>query len=364
MNNLFLASTPLQLLSAYIIANSIHERDENHLLLLGRNEQTWNGCFSLQKMSTDVSTWQKIVIIENWLGRKSKLNTLRKEIESMRRILQGINPDHIFLGSDKTTQNQFFVELAGKSSFYRMEDGIWSYCSPNRIFLSKWYQALRIKVFRSIGNVKPMIEFNYKGVGWGSSCTADYLFKPSLLERPTPHAITVEREDVQKAMKKLLAMGGGQYLELNKDKLVIFLGSVWVDRKIVSLQKELSLLKEIYKICQRDGLKLLYKPHPSEKKTKLQYYKEQLSGIEFLTISDPIEYIYYLHHNLQVVMAHSSSGLMYADLFGAGDVKTIALLSLYGHKNFDPTLRRILQKTGTYFPMSIDELTAVISSSY
>ncbi|MGE5557529.1 MAG: polysialyltransferase family glycosyltransferase [Bacillota bacterium] len=362
MKYLFLASTPLQLLSAYIIANSIHEQDENHLLLLGREEHTWNRCFSLRKMSTDTFTWQKIIIMNNWLGRKSSLATLPTEIGSMKKMLRSINPDHIFLGSDKTTQNQFLVELANKSSFYRMEDGIWSYSSPDRIFLSKLWQATRMKIFRSIAKVKPLLKFNYEGVGRGSSCTADYLFKPFLLERPSPRVVTIEREYIQKAMKKLSAMGGEQYSILSKNRLLLFLGSVWVERKKIPLRQELALIKEIYQLSRQNGLKLLYKPHPSEQKTKLRYYKEHLPDIEFLTIADPIEYIYFMHPNIQAVMAHSSSGLLYADLFGNSQVKTIALLGLYGQRQTDPTLRRILQKAGTHFPLNTTELSTIISS--
>jgi hypothetical protein len=118
-------------------------------------------------------------------------------------------------------------------------------------------------------------------------------------------------------------------------------------------------LRNIYELGKRHGLKLVIKPHPAESKEKLQIYREKLPGISFIEAGDPIEFIYYVHSNLKVVMAHSSSGLLYADLFGRGNVNTIALAYLYGNKKIDPVLARILAKAGAVLPKTFAELAAI-----
>lgn len=367
MNNLFLLNTPLQLLTGYIIANTIHTNDHNYLILLNPDgTRLWNKCLSLRKMSTDNSTWIQITILENWLGRKSKLsvNSLQQEINSMRSLLTSIGKvDRVFLGSDKNIQNQFLVELSGNTTYFRIEDGIWSYSSPDRRLTSKISEQIRIHLLRKIGGVKPILKYNLGGLGKGKAASADYLYKPHLLERPSPKVIPIQRADIQKAMQKL-AQGIEGYSELSEENLILYLGSDLVEWHIVTMEQELELLKRINGLGNRFGMRLVIKPHPAENKEKLKMYKEKLPNISFIEASDPIEFIYYTHSNLKTVMAHSSSGLLYADLFGRGDVNRIALLNLFGNGQIDPTLTRILDNSGTFLPKNFAELETIFNCCY
>jgi hypothetical protein len=359
MNNLFIAHTPLQLLTAYIIANTSYAKDRNYLVLLYRNSNYWNKCFSLKKMSSNGSTWEQIIIMENWLGRISKLSTFKQEINSMRAFIDGIGKvDRVFLGSDKTIQNQLIVELSGNLTYFRIEDGVWSYSSPDRRWGSEIWQLMRVNLLRKLVGVKPLLEYNLSGVGRGKAASADYLFKPDLLERPSPRAIKIERGDVQKAMEKL-SQGMKQYPELSGQNVLLFLGSVFVERHTISLEEELTLLRKIQELGSHFGMTLVYKPHPVEGIEKLKSYREKLPGIYFIDISDPIEFIYFTHGNLKIVMAHSSSGLLYADLFAKSDIVTIALAGLYGQDQINLTTTGILLKAGTQFPKSFDELEVI-----
>jgi Alpha-2,8-polysialyltransferase (POLYST) len=360
MNNFFLLNTSLQLLTGYIIANTIHAEDHNYLLLLHPGgTDYWNKCFSLQKMSSDDSTWDQIIILENWLGRKSKLSisSLKQEINNMRSIFESIGTiDRVFLGADKNVQNQFLVELSGNSTYFRLEDGIWSYSSPDRQWASKISERIRIYLFRKIAGIKPIMEYNLSGLGRGKAASADYLYKPQLLERPSPKVITIQRNHIQKAMGKLVPTVN-EYPELSGNS-ILFLGSIMVERHKVTLDQELDLLKKLSQLGNHYGMKLIFKPHPSESIEKLKTYREKLPEVFFIDVSDPIEFIYYTHSSLKIVMAHSSSGLLYADLFGKGHINTVALADLYGPEQIDPVLARILQKAGTYLPKSFAELTA------
>lgn len=132
MNNLFVASSPLQLLANYIIANSIHEADSNSLVLLG--ECKWNDFLSLKKMASDDSTWNNIINYDNWLGRKSKFSTLKAEISAMQKELRQIAPiDRVFLATDKYPQFQLLVEMTGNSSYIRTKTGYGPTIAPTVI---------------------------------------------------------------------------------------------------------------------------------------------------------------------------------------------------------------------------------------
>jgi hypothetical protein len=357
MNNLFVASSPLQLLANFIIANSIHEADSNSLVLLG--ECKWEDFVSLKKMASDDSTWKQIINYPHWLGRKSTLSTLKGEISAMQKELGQIGPiDRVFLATDKYPQFQLLVELTGNSSYIRTEDGIWSYNSPDRHLTSKILQRFRMGVFRKLAGIKPLIQFNYHGTGRGQSASADYLFKPALLERPTPQAIAIGRDNVQKAMAKL-SRGMNLYSNISGDNLLLLLGSTLVERHLTTVDQELALLERIHSLCERFNMKLVYKPHRAEKADKLNYYQEKLKDIQFLNIADPMEYLYYLHSNLRTVMAHSSSGLLYADLFAQKPIKTIAIANLYGTGQIDAVAARILVNSGTSFPKDFKELESI-----
>lgn len=215
-------------------------------------------------------------------------------------------------------------------------------------------------LFRKLAGIKPLVKFNYHGTGRGQSASADYLFKPALLERFSPQAVAISRDDVQKAMAKL-SRGINLYSNITGDNLLLLLGSTLVERHLTTVEQELALLEKIHLLCARCDMKLVYKPHRAEKADKLHYYQEKLTDIQFLNIADPIEYLYYLHSNLRTVIAHSSSGLLYADLFAQKPIKTVAIANLYGTGQIEALAARILIKSGTFFPKDLTELEAIFN---
>lgn len=362
MNNLFVLINPLQLLTGYIIANSIHADDNNFLILYRPGGQEfWKQCISLQKMSSDKSTWDQVVYIRRWLNRTSRpsISSLKNEINNMRTILNGMGRiDRVFLGSDNKIQSQFMVELTGNSTYFRLEDGLWSYLErPDRSWGSQIGDRIRINLFRRIGNVKPILGYNFKGLCKGNTASADYLYKPFLLERPSPNAITIQRVDIQRVLQKLV-QGVNQYPELSGQDVVLFLGSDMVEWHKVTINQELELLQKISELCRSSGLRLVFKPHPMEDIKKLKVYHEKLPNMEFFGSSDPIEFIYYIHNNLRIVMAHSSSGVLFTDLFGRGNITRFALANIYGKAQMDPVTKRIFQKAGVLIPNNIEEFVS------
>lgn len=85
MNCLFVVNTPLQLLSAYVLANSIHSHDYKHLLLLHPNGyESWHKSYCLTKMAGDQSTWQQITLQKRWINRDTRIAVFKTQIDEMR----------------------------------------------------------------------------------------------------------------------------------------------------------------------------------------------------------------------------------------------------------------------------------------
>lgn len=357
--NLFVTNTPLQLLTAYIVANAFFPDANNHLLFINRNYKRFmNTSFYMKKMMTDTSTWKRVSLLDEWL-KHTKVSEIRKDNERMAyEICHGTEcVDQVFIGSDKEIINQLIVELSGNTAYYRIEDGVWSYACPDRSWASKLVHGFKIRVLRSIGGLHSDMVYNTGGLGYGKAAKADYLYKPNLLERYSPSVIHIDKEKVQKVMEKLIDVNDG-YKEL-KDS-VLFLGSRRVEQGKAKIDVELDLLRQIDKLCQERGLQLLYKPHPAESPDKLKQYKAVLSELKFLELSDPMEILYARFPQIQYVLAHSSSGLLFADVFSRSSVNTIALYRLYDGDDDDPVLTRLMVKSGVATPTNMQALISCL----
>jgi hypothetical protein len=208
---------------------------------------------------------------------------------------------------------------------------------------------------RFLADLHSDMVYNVGGVGHGKAAIADYLYKPHLLERYSPNVIPIERKKVINTMEKLIEKTH-QYQDQLPSEMILFLGSRLVEQGKISANAEIEILRHICNICEQQGLTLLYKPHPAEKTSKLELYKKKLTEMEFCLIREPIEILYYCLNNLKCVLAHSSSGLLFADVFSKDVIKTIGLFKLYGCEDSDPVLNRLMEKAGVIIPNNTMEL--------
>lgn len=355
MNNVFVVGTPLQLMAAYIMAAELFGHETNQLVLIHpQKDQIWHSSYSLRTMSEDTAVWRQVISMDKWLSGDyvwrypGQMRQLREKLDSFGRV------DNICLGSDKIIQNQLLVELLGRHDYVRIEDGIWSYHNRDRRKLSKVWQLLRIKFFRSIGGITGSLRYNLGGVGHGMAAAADYLFKPQLLERYSPQAVCIEQTMVRRVMAKLVrnmevspAMSGTNYL--------LFLGSTFVERKVISEAEEKVMLAEIFHMAGDCGLHMIYKPHPRESSEKIAGYARHFPKMTIVRINDPIEVIYAKYSNLRWALSISSSGLLFADVFSE-NITPVALFKLYSVSKGDRVLARMMEKAGVFIPESITEL--------
>ncbi|SDD80641.1 polysialyltransferase family glycosyltransferase [Sporomusa acidovorans] len=359
MNNVFVVGTPLQLLSAYILAGEFFPEATNQLLLINpRQEKLWHSSTSLQRMASDQTIWSQIVSINYWLRRDYVWNYPRQMRAMRERLTAFGSVTQVFLGSDKIIQNQILVELLGCTQYARLEDGIWSYHNRDRRELSKLWQYIRIKFFRHIGGISSQMQHNFGGVGHGRAANADYLFKPELLERPSPAAVQIERAAVQRVMSRL-TQDMQSIAAMSDSNCLLFLGSTFVESNDLSPEEERKLIGNVYQLACTAGMTMVYKPHPREDAGKVESYAREYPELTVVRVNDPIEVIYAKHHNLKCVVSICSSGLLYADVFSQ-DIVPIGLFKLCSLKQCDAVLARMMEKAGVMLPENLAALRRVL----
>jgi len=359
MNNVFLVGTPLQLLAAYIMASELFGQATNQLLLIHpQKDQIWRSSDSLRTMTEDQAVWRQVISRDKWLSGDYIWRYPRAMKLLQQRVLSFGKVDNVYLGSDKIIQNQLFVELLGCNSYARIDDGIWSYHNRDRRKLSKLWQLARISFFRSIGGISGNLQYNLGGLGHGLAATADYLFKPQLLERPSPNAVCLERSMVQRVMARLVA-GMKPLPAMAAGNCLLFLGSTFVERKVITGQEEQAMLGDISRLAHDYGLRLIYKPHPGESSAKIADYSGRFPAMTIVPGKDPIEVLYAKYSSLRWAVSISSSGLLFADVFSE-NITPIALFKLYAVSTNDRILARMMDKAGVSIPDSIGELRRMI----
>jgi len=358
MHNLFIVRTPLQLLSAYIVASQNHCQATNTLVLINpRGNTLWQSTYYLNRMVTDQEVWHKIFTFTHRVARRSELFQVRKRLSNLKKqLLEPGNVDQVYLGADREFDNQLLVELVNNVSYARLEDGIWSYSSPDRSLKEQVEFFLWRHIVKLLTGISTGMKYNYHGGGYGKAATTDYLFKPHLLQRPSPCAVAIPQGHIHRALAKLAAGTHTTDALQNIDNAMIFLGSVFVDRGILSLDTELSLLQKIVAIAKDKKMRLCYKPHPFEKKEKLAYYQTKLPELIIIDFSDPIEIFFYCHPQIKTVISYSSSGLLYADLFSQESVQPIALFEIFSVEKDAHTLAKIMRLAGVQIPYTLEEL--------
>ncbi len=359
MSNLFVVNTPLQLLTAYIVANTHFPETDNCLIMFNpRLKHLVESSMYTRVMLEDRSTWgDRTILLDRWLRSDTKLSILRQEVRNLQEQIFKLSPTfrRVLIGSDKTLQNQLMVEISGNQHYYRLEDGVWSYAGPDRRMMSKFWQSIRIKALRRAAGLDSDMVYNTGGLGYGPAALGDYLYKPHLLERYSPSVIEIKRSAVLAVMDRLLRPDDG-FGDITAKEVVLFLGGLHVERNEVSIDDEMTIVAEISGVAAKGGFRLLYKPHPAEGTEKLKTYCERITNLELLDRRDPVEVIYSRLHGLRAVLAHSSSGLLFADTFSHRAITTVALFGLYGAQKNDPVLQRLMHKAGVTAPKDVAQL--------
>jgi hypothetical protein len=361
MKNLFVINTPFQLLSAFMVASSYEKNAQNFLLVLRPNEyKNWEQSTGIQYMLHDESTWEKIMIIERWLQRDDRKSGYRQQIKDMRERIESIHGiDRVFLGSDKIIQNQIMVEIAGCTTYSLLDEGSFSYNSPDRRILSKIWQYLRIQYFRYIGNIQGNMKYNFSGIGYGPGNTTDYLYRPELLGRKSQCTKKIEEKQIQSILQTITS-SMKSILILTGQPSIIFLGSPFIEQGKFTIDTEMEVLSRIYQSAQQHELQLIYKTHHSENQDKLNNYQQAFPEMVILNCLEPAELLYHKYENIRYVISFASSGMLYINTF-AGHIMPIAVYKLYGQAAIQTRIQRIFESSGVCIPENWEEVKEILS---
>ena len=134
--NLFVVNSSINLLSTFVLANSLFENDDNYLALVHpHGYDRWKEDKILRFMSSpDAGFKQVFPLIDK---------VFSKHIDYVRKNIKTLNVDNVFLGNDCGVQNQLLMSTLGINKFYRLDDGLGSYyidksamlCSPKKHFI-------------------------------------------------------------------------------------------------------------------------------------------------------------------------------------------------------------------------------------
>jgi len=362
MRNLFIVNTPLHLFTAYIIANYYTHGQNNMLVLINpKAYSSWENSRCLAKMASDDTTWSSILLgTKDYLRQRVKEHGVLKVFGELRKTVNAAGKvDQVYLASDKVIANQVLVEMSGNTTYIRFDEGTASYVLQPRRWKTQIAEYLGVQILRLLAGLHSGMEYNFKGIGQGKAGTADYLFKPWMLERSSPNPVAIERDAIMRALDKL-APAMEEYQLLMQDPVILYLGSYQAEFGGVDPVQEIELLKKLSSFAKSIHCKLLYKPHPGERQDKLKSYQEQLADIDFFHSVEPMEIILYRHSNIRaLVTAVSSSAMLYADLFAKQEMRSLSAANLLGWT--PKPIDFLIKKSGVHTPETFEELQRYLS---
>ena len=123
--NLFVVNSSINLLSTFVLANSLFENDDNYLVLVHpHGYDRWKDDKILRFMSSpDAGFKQVFPLIDK---------VFSKHIDYVRKNIKTLNVDNVFLGNDCGVQNQLLMSTLGIKKFYRLDDGTGSYYNESQ----------------------------------------------------------------------------------------------------------------------------------------------------------------------------------------------------------------------------------------
>ncbi|MBP1763027.1 MAG: hypothetical protein H6Q65_85 [Firmicutes bacterium] len=351
------------MLTAYILANSVTAGMKNQLLLLTpKGYPAWGKSKCLAKMASDPGIWSRITVIDKrYIKQEIKKKGLKNLLDEYRTklLLEG-TIDQVYLANDKMLGNQLAVELVRNTKYIRFDEGSASYFLKKRKWTSKISELVLLKILRCIVGLKSDMVYNFDSIGSAKAGTADYLYKPQLLERFSPDPIAIQKSAITLALQRLTPMMD-EYKALEQGEVALYLGNKQVDQKVISAETEIKLLSEIQKMLSKRNMKLLYKPHPAEHADKLEKYSREVPGMQFFETYEPIEIILQKYSTIKYLISFGSSAMLYAEVFSQN--QGLVLLSTLHLIGLDETaldkysiLKMNMQKSGVKIPATINEM--------
>lgn len=334
--NLFVVNSPLHMMSAFILANSKFVNDDNYLALVHPHGfSKWKECPVLSFMASTAGGFKKVFSLVE------KMNS--EQVKYIKEQIKPINFDEAFVGSDVNVADQLLLSALDMQHFYRLDDGMWSYYNEDRKRPSHkaLFHKLQIKLAAATFGISSSFPINTVALGENKAGMGDYLFMPQLLKRKSPKVFDIDSMMIETAMDKLAKAG------LLEQKLQDYDYVVYLSQPIIPEELEKKYLSSLVKKIPANK-KVIYKPHPNEKESKLAYVKKNLPEIIINESKLPIEIILYKEPCIKEVVSYQTTTLIIANKVTGRDIKCISLANLSGKNKNNPYIG-LMQETGVEF---------------
>lgn len=348
MKNIFVVNSIYHALTSFILTHSILKNDENYLVIMRPPKyETWIQNEILKYISSKECGYKDVFILLDWLMSKNRTASYRQQVKYVKENIKILNVDNVFIGVDTSIPNQLFVEAIGKNSFYRIEDGMYSYFNGTRRRKKSHAIFHKIKAYllKWICGIKGNMYLNTEAEGENPAGKLDIMYKPWLLQRKSPATKEITIEMINQAIKDLELR---QLLkETFKEDSILYLSQPMVEMGKFTLTEEVHCLEKIIKSYD-NKLILYYKPHPHDNPEKIKYYKEHFKWIKIYEGAEPAELIFASNPKLKAVVSYQSSALMNVDKFAKTNIKAISLADSL-NVAIHPVYRNIMKEAGIIF---------------
>lgn len=342
MKNLFVINTPFHLLSAFILTKTIYQNDENYLALVrSHGYAEWDKDRLMQYLSSQEAGYQEVFPLIYWLSSKKKDNvSLAMQAQNVKETIGRITFDRAFLGCDVDPYNQLLLSTIGIESFYRMDDGMYSYsyAEKRRNLLHQTFHRWKASYMKRKMKVRSDLPINTVANGESLAGKGDFLYLPELLKRYSPQVIEITTEQIQTAMQELAKQNLYTSICPNASEKKI---AVYLSQGRLKVEEEVSVLERLKNLLGET--ELIYKPHPNDSIDKLAYIRQHLPNVMLCDSKIPVEIMLYFEKNITTVIGYQSTTLVLARKFTGRDIDCISVANLYDKQTIHPVYLEMMK---------------------
>lgn len=333
-------------MTAFILSKSTFAEDDNYLVIMHpQSFEDWKDEPILKYMYSKDCGYKDIFHLQRWF--RSGQGSYRSQVKDVRAMIGDIKFDKVFLAVDIDIQAQLLLAVLSKNSYYRYDEGMWSYYSSGhkRTWFNAAFHLMQLKFICFLAGIKTDLEFNTEGIGFAKAALGDYLYRPELLMRDSPKVVEISNDMIKRAVNVLNIQG---LLKQQFDKkTILYLSQPLVEKGEVEENAELSSLIKIVGKFSGEA-RFLYKPHARDSKEKIDKYKRAIPNMEIFNSKVPVELLYATEPNLEAVISYASSGLIFGDKFANRHIKMFSLAGI-SCKAVDSSALKTLQNAGVVF---------------
>lgn len=346
MKNLFVVNTPFHLLQFFILSQTVCKHDENYLALVRPSGyDAWHKERLMEYLTSVDAGWKEVFPLNNWLSSKKMDNkAIRRQVEQVREVIGRIGIEEVFLCCDANLYNQLLVATLKLGSFWRGDDGIYSYYTEKRRSTShRIFHQLKARYLKLVWGIRSDLPINTGTDAQNPAAKGDFLYLPKLLLRPSPCVREITTGQITEAMAIIEKTAVYRPRYCAEDASY----AMYLSQGLLAVEKEVEILERLRELMPDKVL--IYKPHPNDSPDKLSYIGCHLSDIQLCDSKIPVEVMLYFEPKIKTVIAYQSTPLILAKKFTGREIECISIAKLYLSRPMNPIYVDMMKKMQVRF---------------